>query len=104
MVDPVPVTHHQVRLMVAPIKLATQPKKVAAKENGVSHPATQPQACKIMQVTSPSPEVVEVPVPVPAIACPSQAMCPPLFEEPAVSGDEDLRKGASMTSSHSQCD
>jgi len=36
MIDPVPVAPCQAHLMVAPIKPATQPKRVAAKGKGVS--------------------------------------------------------------------
>jgi len=55
--------------------------------------ATRPWACKVMWVTSPSPEVSEVAVPAPSVTGPSWEMHHQLFEELAMSGDEDVGKG-----------
>ena len=98
-VDPVPAAHCWVHLTVAPTKSATQPKKVTAKGKAVSQMVTQPQASKIMQVTSPSPGVAEVTGPTPPVTWPSWTTCPPLFKEPAMSGAEDIGKVAPATSS-----
>jgi len=97
-VDPVPTICCWVCLTVAPTKPVTQPKKVAAKGKGVSHPATQPWAHKLTWVVSSSPAVAEVKVPAPPVTCLSWPTCLPLFEEPAMSGDEDIRKVTLTTS------
>jgi len=56
----------------------------------------------VQGLASPSPPVAKVTVPVPPITVPSQATCPPLFKEPVVSGDEDVRNGGPATSGASQ--
>ena len=79
---------------MAPNRPVTRPKKVAAKGKGVSHPATQPQAHKVTCITSPTPEVAKIEVPLLQTAIPSQVSCTPLFKEPARLGDEDIGMGA----------
>jgi len=62
-------------------KPAIQPKMVAARGCGASHLMTCPRAHKVMQITSPSLEVLTV---IPPVAGPSQTIARPLFEESAV--------------------
>src|SRR5882724_6820332 len=80
-VDPVPAGCHHVHLTMAPAKPPTQSKRVMSKGKAVRHPTTQPCARKVTWIPSPMPEVVEVGVPPPPIAGPSQASRAPLFEE-----------------------
>ena len=97
LVDPVPIASHQVSPVMAPIKPATQAKKAAAKEKGVSQPVTQPRAQKVMHIISPTPgvqEVVALPIPGPSREAPL-----PLFEVKAISGDGDVGGGVPTSSS-----
>ena len=57
----------------------------------------RPQACKVMQLASPSPSVVEDHVPTLPAAGPSQATCQLQFEGPVVSGDKGVGPGVPMT-------
>ena len=97
-VDPVPIIHHQVCLTMALTKPATQPKTVAAKGKGDSCLVTQLRACKVTWLASPSPQVTEATAPASPVSGPSWVTHPPLFEEPAVLGDKDVRAGVPTTS------
>ena len=59
-----PVAPCQGRQTVAPVKPLTQAKWVATKGKATSHPATRPQACKVTQVASPTPEAMALITPV----------------------------------------
>jgi len=82
-VDPVPAGCRCVRLTMAPAKPLTQLKRVASKGKAVTRPTTQPRTCKVTRIASPMPEVIEVGVPPPPIAGPSQVSRAPLLEEPS---------------------
>ena len=67
------------------IKPVAQPKKAAVKGKGFACWATQLHAHKVTCIVSPMPEVS---VPAPPVASPSEAMCPSLFEDAALLGEE----------------
>ena len=97
-VDPVPTAGHWFHFTVALTKPVNQPKKVTAKGKEVAHLATRLQVHKVTWLTSLSPEVT---IPAPRTAGPSGVTCPPLFEETALSSNEDIggwEKGAPKTS------
>ena len=93
-VDLVPAGHRRIHLTMAPAKPPTQSKRVASKGKAVTRPTTQPHVHKVTQIASPMPEVIEVGVPPPPIAGPSQASHTPLFKDPIRLGDDDVRKEA----------
>jgi len=97
-IDPVPAAYHQVCLTVAPIQPPTQLKWVTSKGKAASQLMIQPQACKVMQIVSPLPEIADIVAPILPVAGPSLANHPSLFEEPVMSWDEGIRKDAPMTS------
>jgi len=89
LVGPAPTASHGVPPVMAPIKPATWAKKAAAKAKVVSRPVTRPRAWKVTRIVSQSLEVPALPLPGPSRGAP-----PPLFEEPARLGDEDIGMGA----------
>jgi len=82
-----------VHLVVVLIKPQTQPKQNVSNGKGTSQLAAHPHVCNITCILSPSPEVVTVEEPALPVADPSQVAHPPLFEEPAISGNKGIRMG-----------
>ena len=83
-VDPVPATQHCIVPAVVPPIPATMPaKKVTAKGKAPFRRMTRPRPCKVTQVQSLSPVVIEAPGP-------SVAPRPPLFEESIPSGSSEV--------------
>ena len=77
-------------LVVDSVPVIPPLKKVATKGKTVPHHMTQPRACKVMQVISPSPVVAGVPSPNPPIAGTSMVTQLPLFKEPVQLGGEEV--------------
>ena len=89
-VESMAAASHPVFQVVDPTKPATQPKRVTARGWGGSCPMTRPHACKVTHFISPSPEAT---IAAPPVAGPSQMAQLPLFEEPAVSGGNEVGPG-----------
>src|SRR5882724_3825745 len=91
-VDPVPAPQCRVVPAVVPPAPATTPvKRVAAKGKAPIRQTTRPCPHKVTWVPSPSPVVIEAPLPDLGVAGPSAALWPPLFEESILSGSGEVR-------------
>ena len=83
---------------MAPVEPLAHSKKVVSKGKAVLHLTMQLWARNVTQIATPTPEVDVVMVPPPPIAGPIRAPHGPLFTEPNGSGDEQIRKGAPVSS------
>jgi len=97
-VDHGSVALHQVHQTVVPVKPLTQSKQVTTKGKAVSCPATQLWACKVTQVTSPTPEVAGVMAPTSPVSGLTQQDLPTLFKDPVLSGDAGIGGSVTVTS------
>src|SRR5882724_3907396 len=97
-VDSRPVAPRRARQTVAPVDPPIQPQRVANKGKAVSRPTTRPRPRKVTRVASPTPDIVEVLVPMPSVAGPSRVGPPVLFEGLVVSSEDGVRRDVAMPS------
>jgi len=86
-VESLPTTRHLIHQAMGLTKHETQLKRVTARGRGVSHLTTHPHTHKVTHILSPFPDV---PLACPPVAVPSQTTHLPLFEEPVLSGGDEV--------------